>query len=643
MFSFFKANEENFYNELLKDELDVNKIKKFILKGIDLNKKDEKGRTILFSLVSKRKVDSIRYLLKFDLDLNSEDNYGKTVLDHCIDKSDGMMIRFLLENGASVNKLSSSNRTPLQDAALSGSYKIFEILMKYNPDFTIYENNTQHILFDAIKGKNLNIIKDVINNLKNLNVLNDDNQTVLFEAVLLENKEIAKSLIANGINVNFLDKNGENALFNAVLLGSKNFEIIEFLIKKEININLINNSNKNILDEILFIINLLSSNKKLQGKYKLANSAYDYTKIVKLLIKNGLEIDQIHDEKTTLQIAIENKDLASAKFLIECGADINHTDLDGKTFLAKEIVKGYDNYLIVDFLVESGIDLDHKDIDEKTIVDDLVEYICVEKGFKEAKGFYKDNLVENGRYDILLKKILSYRPNLDAKRLNGRNVLFDVVLYNDYETIKQLVNSGINLNLQDNDGNTALHFMIENGLKITDKKKREEFIERLIFFLKFRVNVDLQDNEGRTVFHKSVIADDLIVTEKLLTKKANLSLKDKHGRTALHHTQWNGNHKIARWLIAAGADMNIPDKSGFTLLNYAAIFGHIKLVMTLIASGVLMYNKNPKNKKVAKFFKEKEPNLGLLLKNNISDDKMRKALKDVVENLRNEINEALQG
>ena len=89
--------------------------------------------------------------------------------------------------------------------------------------------------------------------------------------------------------------------------------------------------------------------------------------------------------------------------------------------------------------------------------------------------------------------------------------------------------------------------------------------------------------------------------------------------------------------------MNIPDKSGFTLLNYAAIFGHVKLVMTLIASGVLMYNKNPKNKKVAKFFKEKEANLTELLKNNISDDKMRKALEDVVINLRNEIDEALEG
>ena len=126
-----------------------------------------------------------------------------------------------------------------------------------------------------------------------------------------------------------------------------------------------------------------------------------------------------------------------------------------------------------------------------------------------------------------------------------------------------------------------------------------------------------------------------------MTKKADLTLKDIHGRTALHHTQWHGNYKIARWLMAAGGDINQPDNTGFTLLNYAAIFGHIKLVISLIASGVLMYNRNPKNKKVAKFFKEREKNLDRLLINDIGDIKMQGALEEVVENLKKAINEVL--
>ena len=49
MFGFFKINEDLFYKELLSDDMDINKIQKFINKGIDLNKRDEKGRTILFT------------------------------------------------------------------------------------------------------------------------------------------------------------------------------------------------------------------------------------------------------------------------------------------------------------------------------------------------------------------------------------------------------------------------------------------------------------------------------------------------------------------------------------------------------------------------------------------------------------------
>ena len=54
MFGFFKINEDLFYKELLSDNIDIDKIQKLINKGINLNKRDEKGRTILFTLVAKK-------------------------------------------------------------------------------------------------------------------------------------------------------------------------------------------------------------------------------------------------------------------------------------------------------------------------------------------------------------------------------------------------------------------------------------------------------------------------------------------------------------------------------------------------------------------------------------------------------------
>ena len=644
MFGFFKINEDLFYKELLSDNMDINKLQKYINKGIDLNKRDEKGCTILFTLVSQRKLEAVKFLIKNGIDLTIENKYGKTVLDEVVDKFDGIMIRFLLDNGFSINHKNSIGRTIFHDVAIFGNEKIFQILMNYNPDFSLKDSYGKTVLFYAVEGGSLTILKDVINNTNNLNVLDENHQTALFYAVLKDDPSLAIELVLHGINVNFLDKDGRNVLFNALLQGAKNFSLIELLIKKGINLNIVDNYGKNIMDELLYIFDLQkNSPKELDGKYKIVTEEKDYIPLALLFIEQGLEVDILHEDgRTTLQIEVENKNFANVEFLLKCGANINICDENGKNILHKEILKGYSNYKMIDFLVANGADINARDIDEKSVVDDVVEILAIVKGFKKGEPYLSSLIKHDEKYDILLKKILTYRPNIERQRLDGTNILFDLVLYNDFETMKTIINYGINLNVKDKRGYTPLITMVENGLKIKEKKEREVFIERLIYFLKYRVDINIQDTDGRTVIHKAVIANDLIVVEKLLTKKADLSIRDIHGRTALHHTQWHGNYKIARWLIAAGADMNIPDNSGFTLLNYAAIFGHTKLVVALIASGVLMYNKNPKNRKVAQFFKDREGKLEKLIKSNISDNKMKLAVEEVVENLKNEINEALQ-
>jgi ankyrin repeat protein len=643
VFGFFKVNEELFYKELLSDDIDINKIQKYIEKGININKKDEKGRSVLFMLSAKRKIDAIRILLKHNVNINLEDRYGRTVLDEAALRSDGIMLRFFLDNGFDINRKNSSGRTIFQDVALEGDYKIFQVLMNYRPDFNIKDSYGKTVLFDAVEGENIYILKDVVNNIDSLNILDENHQTALFKAVLKENIEIAKLLILHGINVNFLDKDGQNVLFNTVLQGSKNIPIIELLMKKNINMNIVDNNNKNIMDELLYVYDLQKNiSKELEGKYKLITPEKEYLPLALMFINNGLDIDKIHEDgKTTLQLEIENKNFANVEFLVNCGAELNVSDENDKNIIYKEILKGYSNYQMIDFLVSKGANLEAKDLDEKTVFDDIIEIIAISKGFKRVNPALAAFTKENEKYDVLLKKILTYRPNIEAQRLDGKNILFDLVTYNDFDTLKMIINYGVNLNTKDKRGSTPLMYMVEEGLKIKDKKDRESFIERLVYFLKYRVSIDIQDIDGRTVLHKAVIANDLIVVEKLLTKKADLTLQDIHGRTALHHTQWHGNYKIARWLIAAGADMNQLDNSGFTLLNYAAIFGHVRLVIALIASGVLMYNRNSKNRKVAQFFKDREKNLDKLLITNTSDVKMQKALEEVVENLKKEINEAL--
>ncbi len=646
MLGMFKTDGiEALHKELVKNYIDEKKIQALIDSGVNINRRDEKGRTLLFELSAKRRIESIKILIKNGIDINAEDNYGKTVLSDAADKIDGMMIRFLLENGASVNHINSSGRTVLQDAALEENDKVFNILMSQNPDLTLTDHYGRTVLFDAVEGGNIEIIREVVNNIDDINIVDNNGQTVLFYSVLKEDDLVTKFLISNGIDVNILDKKNQSALFNAVILGSDNLPTIELLLEKGIKLNLKDHAGKTILDEILKLLaTTKNENKKLENKYRHVNAKRNYLKLTGFLIDNGLAIDRIDAQgQTVLYKEVERENYDTIDFLIASGADVNTQDKDGRTVLFDAILKGPSNMEMIDHLISKGADIDHQDFSERTIVDDLAEAILITQNNKKPSSKRFLDLIENEDYFALLKKILIFKPKINSPKENGKTVIFDVVVQNNIELIKLLVNAGADLNVIDNEKNSPLSYMIDEGLKITHQKDKELFLERLVFLLKFRIDVNTIDKDGRTVFHKAVMANDLEVVEKLLTKKTNLDIKDKQGRTALHHTQWKGNYRIARLLIAAGANINEADYAGFTILNYAAILGHTKLVVVLILSGVLMYNHNKKSKSVAKFFKDREKNLDTLLDANITDSKMKKAIQEVTENLKKEIKEALEG
>lgn len=642
MLSFLKKDvNASLQNELLKNYIDEAKIQKLINDGADINKRDESGRTILFELTKKKKVESIKILVQNGVNINLEDKYGNTVLGEAIHREDPIITRFLLENGASVNSLSSSGRTILQDVAALGNHKMFKVLMTQNPDLTIADKYGKTVLFDAVSGGNLDIIKEVLNNIDDVNITEENGQTALFYAVLQEKEEVAKFLISNGLNVNATDNNRQNVLFNAVIYGAEHISLIEMLLHKGLKLNQKDKDDRSILDEILKILAIANDQYiQVEGKYRLVRKDRNYLKLTSILIENGLAIDrQDKDGKTVLFKEVLNKNTDTIDFLISSGADVNAVDRDGRTVLFDAVLKGLSNISMIDYLIAKGADLNAKDNNELTVVDELAEIVLIVSNNKKATNRRYLDLDTSEDYIGLLKRILGHKPKINTPKVNGRTVLFDVIFYNNLELIKMLLNNGADANLVDIDGNSVLSLLIDEGLKLTRPKDREHFLERLVFLLKFRVNVNAVDKDGRTVYHKAVIADDVEVMEKLLSKRADLNIQDKQGRTALHHTQWKGNYKIARLLIAAGADMDKPDYAGYTVLNYAAILGHTNLVVTLIASGVLMYNHNKKSKSVTKFFFEREANLDKLLAGNITDAKMRDALGQVIKNLKKELRE----
>lgn len=108
-----------------------------------------------------------------------------------------------------------------------------------------------------------------------------------------------------------------------------------------------------------------------KSKYALGNTAlieaarYGYSKIVKLLIENGADINQTnYMGNTALMYASANRHLDCVKELLEQGANVEIADINNDTPLLIASAKGY--FEIVEILLKQGanvlkIDYDNED------------------------------------------------------------------------------------------------------------------------------------------------------------------------------------------------------------------------------------------------------------------------------------------
>src|SRR5574344_643462 len=69
-----------FLKELMSSNINIDKLKKYIANGVNINVVDEKGRNYLFFFASKKNFNAIRVLISLGIDMYKEDKLGKTVL-----------------------------------------------------------------------------------------------------------------------------------------------------------------------------------------------------------------------------------------------------------------------------------------------------------------------------------------------------------------------------------------------------------------------------------------------------------------------------------------------------------------------------------------------------------------------------------
>jgi len=121
----------------------------------------------------------------------------------------------------------------------------------------------------------------------------------------------------------------------------------------------------------------------------------------------------------------------------------------------------------------------------------------------------------------------------------------------DLNLVSDLIVLGANLDWQDNDGMSALHWCAYwNSPEIAK------------MLIDAGADVNVQDGDGWTALHVSASYNHPEIARMLLDAGADVNVQDGDGWTALHVCAFNNSIEIARMLIDAGADKTIPNNDG---------------------------------------------------------------------------------
>ena len=176
----------------------------------------------------------------------------------------------------------------------------------------------------------------------------------------------------------------------------------------------------------------------------------------------------------------------------------------------------------------------------------------------------------------VVKLLLEYGANVNAEDKDGKTVLHFVVQIGQDKVIQLLLESGANVNAEDNYGKTVLHFAVEKG--------QDKIFQQL---LECGANVDAEHMFGKTVLHIAVENGCSLIIEHVL--KHCPAVNNKSNRSALNvalHGYGREYGKIVENLLQYGFTVSPEDVNNCELLRAAVKKGYLKIVEELLKYGI---------------------------------------------------------
>ncbi|WP_371219670.1 ankyrin repeat domain-containing protein [Orientia tsutsugamushi] len=271
-----------------------------------------------------------------------------------------------------------------------------------------------------------------------------------------------------------------------------------------------------------------------------------------------------------LSLAIKHSDVNAVKRILDVDPTIvNSQDRYGRTPLHLSVQ--YKQEKIINVLLGHNADATLQDNNQNTPLHLAAQ--CYNLKITEILLSYNKTIVD-------VQNNMGRTPlHLALTRLVSSQSVSSLLSTESLKIAQALLTHGANVNLQDKDGNTALHYAANDfhHLEVTE------------ILLNHGANVNAQNNVGDTALHRAARNGLLSTVVCLLESGANVHLKGQHGNSVLHCAAqaYAPNKRIVEAVLHHGADVNAQNNDGSTPLHHAAekIYSALPAIQALLKYG----------------------------------------------------------